>query len=164
MSSATQTAPVDTKVVSGRRKLHFQNLDEVLGDAERLHVGGYRRLGNWSLGRMAKHLAAGMNIGLDGASFRAPLLLRVVARTFFKKRALRQMQPGFRLPAKIARHVVPDETSDAEGLDTLRESIRRWKIEPQRHPQPFFGPLTPGEWDQLVLRHAEMHMSFLVPK
>jgi hypothetical protein len=113
---------------------------------------------------MAKHLAAGMNIGLDGATFRAPLLLRIVARTFVKKRALRKMTPGFRLPGRIARHVVPDETSDADGLDALRLAIHRWKTESQRHPQPFFGTLTPGEWDQLVLRHAEMHMSFLLPK
>ena len=164
MSSTTQTAPIDTKVVTGRRKLHFQNHDEVLADAERLHAGGYRRLGNWSLGRMAKHLAGGMNIGLDGAPFRAPLLLRFVAKNFLKKRTLRKMTPGFRLPARIARHVVPGETSDAEGLDALREATRRWKTESQRHPQPFFGSLTPDEWDQLVLRHAEMHMSFLVPK
>jgi hypothetical protein len=92
------------------------------------------------------------------------LLLRIVVRTFFKKRALRKMTPGFHLPWRIARHMVPDETSDADGLDALRLSIRRWKTEPQRHPQPFFGKLTPGEWDQLVLRHAEMHMSFLLPK
>ena len=164
MSSATQSAQVDTKAVTGRRELHYRNLDELLADAEGLQGGGYRRLGNWSLGRMAKHLAVGMNIGLDGATFRAPLLLRIVARTFFKKRALRKMTPGFRLPGRIAKHVVPEETSDADGLDALRLAIRRWTSESQRHPQPFFGPLTPDEWDQLVLRHAEMHMSFLLPK
>jgi hypothetical protein len=164
MSIQTQSAPVDTKAVTGRRELHYRDVDEVLADAERLHAGGYERLGNWSLGRMAKHLEGAMNLGLDGAKFRPPLVVRVVARTFFKKKALRKMAPGFRLSPGIARHLVPDETSDAEGLDALREATRRWKTETQRYPQPFFGPLTPDEWNQLVLRHAEMHMSFLVPK
>jgi hypothetical protein len=164
MSTATQAPLVDTKGVTGRRNLHFRDVDEVLADAEKLSAGGYRRLGNWSLGQMTKHLAGAMNIGLNGAPFRAPLVLRFVAKNFLKKRALRKCTPGFRVPTKIARHVVPDETSDAEGLDALREATRRWKTETQRYPQPFFGSLTPDEWNQLVLRHAEMHMSFLVPK
>jgi hypothetical protein len=29
---------------------------------------------------------------------------------------------------------------------------------------PVFGKLTPEEWHQFHLRHAELHMSFVLPK
>jgi hypothetical protein len=157
-------APIATAQVTGRRRVRFSNLDELLADAEQCISGGYRRLGNWSLGQIAKHLADGMAVGLDGSPVKAPFLLRFVARRFFKKRALRQMKPGFKLPKKFAAQFVPPDTDDAEGVELLRTAIRRWKAEPQRHEQPFFGPLTDEEWDRLVLRHGELHMSFLVSK
>jgi hypothetical protein len=164
MPTTTDVARVDTRQITGRRKVRYAHLEELLADAERLQAGGYTRLGNWSLGQIAKHVAAGMNVALDGSPVKAPFLLRFVASRFFKKGALKQMKPGFKLPKKFAARLVPPETGDSEGLDQLRASIRRWQAEPQRHPQPFFGPLSDEEWDQLTLRHAELHMSFLLPK
>ena len=31
-------------------------------------------------------------------------------------------------------------------------------------PNPVFGPLTHEQWIQLNLRHAELHLGFLVPQ
>ncbi len=42
--------------------------------------------------------------------------------------------------------------------------IDRLNREPQRYPSPVFGKMTKEEWDQLHLRHAEMHLSFYVPE
>lgn len=164
MAATVAAQPVDTTKVAGRRQLQFRNHDEVLADAEHLAAGGYRRLGNWSLGQVAQHLAKAMQSGLDGAPAQMPWVARFLARLFIKNRILRgPMQAGFKLPKKFVG-LMPDTSADREGLEALRTAVRRWKNEPQRHPHGFFGQLTNEEWDQLMLRHAELHMSFLLPQ
>jgi hypothetical protein len=113
---------------------------------------------------MSAHLAHAMKMGLDGPEAKPIFLARIVGR-MLKNRMIHggQFKPGFKLPKKMAAKLVPPTTDDNAGLDTLRNMVRRWKSEPQRHPHPFFGPLTDEEWDLSTLRHAEMHMSFLVP-
>ena len=53
----------------------------------------------------------------------------------------------------------------AVELPTLRSSqaVARWKKETKRAPSPLLGALTDQEAEQLQLRHAELHMSFLLP-
>jgi hypothetical protein len=67
---------IDTRKVAGRRKLHFNSLDEVLADAERLVAGGSTQLGNWSLALVE-------NASIDGFPELFPwpirLLLKVVS-------------------------------------------------------------------------------------
>ncbi|HEY2839684.1 MAG TPA: DUF1569 domain-containing protein [Pirellulales bacterium] len=162
MVTAVSSPPVDTSKVSGRRKLKFTCCDDVLADCERL-LAGYRRLGNWSLGKMADHLAVAYKLGLDPSTIRVPWMMRFVARNVFKKKALQKMSPGFKLP-KAAAQLEPNETEDRAGVEKLRQIVGRWKQQPERLDHPFFGKLTPAEWDQLMLRHAEMHLSFLLPE
>lgn len=59
---------------------------------------------------------------------------------------------------------MPGETSIDEGLGALRAAVARYKQETKRSPHPALGKLTPGEWIQFHLRHAELHMSFATPK
>ena len=56
------------------------------------------------------------------------------------------------------------EVSTQDGLDQLRTQIERLNREAKRAPSPVFGKMTREEWDQLHLRHAEMHLSFYVPE
>jgi hypothetical protein len=165
MAATAVQAPVDTSKTSGRREIRYRNHDEVLADAERLAATGYRQLGNWSLGQVAQHLAKAMTTALDGWKELPAWPIRVLARLLFKDKAVRgPMQPGFKLPPKVAPFLLPDAATDATGIDALRTAVRRWKAEPQRHPHGFFGKLTPEEWEKLMLNHAAMHMSFLVPQ
>lgn len=158
------TAPVDTGKVTGRRPLRYGSFEEILADVEKLR-GGYQQLGNWSLGQVAKHVAGGMTMALDGAPAKPNPLVQFVAGTFLKKGALRgPLKPGFKLPKKFAAKLIPPSTDDDAGVAELQTAIARWKKEPQRLPHAFFGKLTPAEWDQLSLRHAELHFSFLVPR
>jgi len=163
-TAATQPhPPIATKNVTGRRVLRFSTLDDILADAERLAAGRVRALGNWSLGEALAHLARTMKMSLDGASFRVPFFMRWIAR-LFKNRLLRSpMRPGFNLPrAAEAQLLASPPVSTEEGLNQLRAAIERLKREPQRAPNPAFGPLTREEWDQLHLRHAELHLSFFM--
>jgi hypothetical protein len=154
---------VDTKSVSGRRQLHFDTIDDILAEVERLNQGKVRNLGNWSPGQVLMHISRVMNGSLDGIALRVPWWIRFFAR-LFKKRFLKGPMPaGFRLPDEAAKTLVPGETSWEEGLQALRQAIGRLKTESQRFPSPVMGEMTAAEWNQLHCRHSEMHLSFLVP-
>jgi hypothetical protein len=164
MATTTSAAPVDTGKVSGRRRLRFQNVQEIVADVETLSARGYRQLGNWSLGQMCKHLSIAMSMPLDGSSIRVPWYMRFVARTIFKPKVLRDgMKPGFKLSAAAAKDIIPGRTADSDGIAALRTTVARFQKEPLVHPHAFFGHLTPEEWTTIALRHAEMHLGFLLP-
>jgi len=167
MSTATISlgAPIVTKKVTGRRVLRFATLDDILADAERLAGGRARQLGNWSPGQAFSHLARTMNMSLDGAKWRAPLIFRLMA-PLIKKRLLRgPMKAGFKLPGYAAEQLLPPTpVATDHGLAELRTAIQRLHREPRRAPSPFFGPMTREEWNQLHLRHSELHLSFFVPE
>jgi hypothetical protein len=59
-----------------RRRLRFADYAAVLADAETLVSGGYQRVGNWSLGQMAIHLA----IIAEGTQ-RVPLVFTLAVRS-----------------------------------------------------------------------------------
>jgi hypothetical protein len=56
--------------------------------------------------------------------------------------------------------VLPTE----EGVRRFREAFSRLRGECPANVSPVFGRLTHGEWVQLNLRHAELHLGFLVPE
>jgi Protein of unknown function (DUF1569) len=166
MNAATiQPTPVNTSKVAGRRQLHFTSLDEIQADAERLASGPVRQLGNWSVGQATAHLARTTKMSLDGDPRRAPLPVRLLLRVLRNRILTKGMQPGFKLPKEAAKAYVADpEVSVQQGLSELRTSIARLKSEPQRHPHPAMGALSRDQWEQLHLRHAELHLSFFVPE
>ena len=164
-ATSTPTSTVNTAKVKGRRELHFTKLADIQADAERLASGPVRQLGNWSLGYALAHIAGTMKIALDGATFRVPFFIRWFAPLLKKGMLRNPMKPGFQLPKKAAEELMPiGQVTTQEGLDRLRTAIDRMNREPQRHPSPVFGQMTHEEWDQLHLRHAELHLSFFVPE
>jgi hypothetical protein len=157
---------IKTAKVTGRRELHFSNLGDMLADAEVLCSSKpVTVLGNWRLGNALEHLARSMDMALDGAQFRPPWFVRMLGR-WIKKRMLTQpMRPGFQLPAYAAKYLIPlHECEMHEALAHLHAAVARSMATTRRHPSPLLGPLTVEEWDQLHLRHAELHLSFFVPR
>jgi len=60
---------------------------------------------------------------------------------------------------------VPEQSLDNEAaLAMLRQAVHRLTHDTHRVPNVVFGELSLDEWDKLHLRHAEMHMSFLLPE
>jgi hypothetical protein len=162
--NTTRESKVNTAKASGRRSVRYNSIEDLLADAERLAKSPHRTIGNWSLGMILKHISDAYKMGLDGAAFMAPWPLRWYLRTFMKQRFLQGPMPaGFKLP-KRAASLLPSETSPADGLAALQKVTSRWKSESQRAIHPALGNLTPAEWDQLELRHAELHMSFVLPE
>jgi hypothetical protein len=155
---------VDTAKVQGRRVLHFNSLEDILADVDRLNQTPLRALGNWSPGQILKHLSVTMIWCLDGAPMTAPWYIRLIG-WFIKNRFLtKPMSAGFALPADTAKYLIPPDTSWEDGLQALRSAIQRLKTESQRFKSPFLGELTREQWDMLHCRHCELHLSFLVPQ
>jgi hypothetical protein len=156
-------AKVDTAKVAGRRKLDYASFEELLADADRLGSGPVQALGNWSAGQVFRHLAIVYRGSIDGLSMPVPWYLRMMARLLKKKLLNGPMPAGFRPPSAAEKMLAPGPASTEEGLAELHTAVARLESEPQRAPHPVFGELTREEWDKLHLKHASLHMSFLVP-
>ena len=126
---------VNSAQVTGRRTLHFNSYEDLLADVHAMQTSRKRALGNWSLGQVCEHLAKAIEYAIDGAPFRAPWVFRTLG-PWIKKRF-------------IAR---------------LEKAIQRWRQCRDAKPHAIFGPMTREEYDQLNFRHAEMHLSFIVPE
>jgi len=151
-----------------RRQLRFQSLDEVLAEAEHLAVIPTRQLGNWTLGQNLMHLAKVYEKSIDGTDYRPGWFVRSLAPfivPFWKWWVLRHGLPaGIRPPAFMFREVAPpNEVSTEDGLQAFRRAISRLKSESHRDHQQCFHLFTRDEWDRFHIRHAELHLSFIVP-
>ena len=73
------------------------------------------------------------------------------------------MRAGFQLPTSATALLPPADATVEDGLIALREAVDRYQVELPKAPHPFFGKLTREEYVCLSLRHAELHMSFVVP-
>jgi Protein of unknown function (DUF1569) len=156
--------PVKTARVDGRRKLDYASFEEMLADADRLGSGPVKVLGNWSAGQIFRHLAAAYNGSIDGFTITFPWYFRVMAKLFKNKLLAGPMPAGFKLPSKGADTLEPAATSTEEGLADLHAAVARLEREPHRAYHPMFGELTNEQWNKVHLKHASMHMSFLVPQ
>ena len=155
--------PVNTAKVEGRRKLDYASFAELLADADRLASGPMKTLGNWTPGQVFRHLANAYNGSIDGFTMTFPWPLRTMAKLFKKKLVNGAMPPGFNLPASGAKGLMPDPISTEDGLAALHAAVARLQRETHRAHHPMFGEITNAEWNTIHLKHASLHMSFLVP-
>jgi hypothetical protein len=152
---------MDTTKVK-RRQVRYQSLQELLDDASKQATSQVATSGNWSQGQIFEHLARNIDRSIDGYSHRVALPFRLLGRFIFKKKILRNgMSPGFQLPRKAADELVPTPCEAAAALEHLRRAVARLQTDSNRVSHPFFGKMTLAEWEQLHLKHAELHMSFI---
>lgn len=153
---------VDSTRVAGRRTLHFDSYEDLLADVHQMNAQPSRYLGNWSLGQVCEHLAKAIEYMVDGAPFKVSWFFRTLG-PFLKKRIIsRPMKPGFRLP-KSASVYLPENADAATGVARLEQAIDHYRQATTLKPHAIFGTMTREECDQLNFRHAEMHLSFIVP-
>jgi hypothetical protein len=159
---------VNTKTCR-RRLVAYTSLDELAKDLEKIETshkaGTLKKLGNHEPGPVCQHLALAMKGSFDGFPAIAPLWLRMIGKVFKKRILSRPFEPGFKLSASAEKMAWNDGTTFDDGIGGLRAQIVRAKA-PGAAPSgahPFFGPLTPPEWQVYYLRHAELHLSFLQP-
>ncbi len=152
---------INTKKVQGRRPVRYESLEDLLAEAERFATAEVRPLGNWSQGQIYEHLAISLNASIDGVGFSIPAPIRFIMSLLYKKKFLTNELPaGYKSTDKF----VPSEDAKVQdALESLRAAIERQKQEPNRVPHPAFGKIGKDGWNDFHLRHAEMHMSFLIP-
>jgi hypothetical protein len=155
---------VETKSVQGRRRVCYESFDDLLADAEQVAGADVQTLGNWSLGEIYGHLAAAMNASIDGFPGKLPWPIRMFAKLFLRKMILRgPLRPGFKLPRDAETKMCPQGMTVDEGLAALRRAVQRQRSGSHRVAHLALGELSNEEWTEAHLRHAELHMSFVVP-
>jgi hypothetical protein len=155
--------PINTARVQGRRTLDYASFEELLADAEKMSRGPAKALGNWSQGQIYRHLAISYNGAIDGLPIKFPWLFRTMVKLFKKKLLNGTMPAGYRMKPENAKITEPGPTDTEVGLAELCAAIARLQRESHRAKHPLLGDLTREEWDKIMLKHASMHMSFLVP-
>jgi hypothetical protein len=166
---------VNTRRVSGRRKLRFESLADLETEVERLAAADVESLGNWTLGQILSHLARVMLIAVGETPIRPPLMSRLIG--FIFRPLLKRWLLESGMPAGIPHRGIPvigrskETTSQVahagitteEGLAELRSAIDRYKSAQDFSRHPLFGKRR-EDWDRFNLRHAELHLSFIVPR
>ena len=147
-----------------RRELHFDSMQDLLDEVERLAAGEVETTGNWTLAQMMQHLSLIFNATIDGFGVRMPWLMRAMAKLFMKNRFLYKALPsGFKIPKNMQKFE-PEDLPQETALENLRAAIQRLQSTDERAEHPIFGALSKEESDNFQLRHAELHLSFVKPK
>ena len=153
-----------------RRQLQFNDLDEVVRDAEALLAGGYDKAGSWDLAQVAGHLAEWLRFPVEGFP-KAPAPIRavfwVLRKTIGRKKLLTYIETkSFPAGKPTMPETVPPPGGDPRAaVEKLRQSVERLKAYTgQIVPSPLFGHMTKDEAVGMQLVHAAHHLSFLVPK
>ena len=156
---------VDTRKIAGRRTLRFETFEQLMAEAERVASQPTRCLGNWTAAEILDHLARSIDESFAGSAQPAPWLARTFIAPFVKKSMLTKGLPaGFQLPEGMVKFQPRPSVSAADAIHGLRQATSRLSKESPSKPHPFFGTLTPEQWRLLHLRHAELHLSFVVPE
>jgi hypothetical protein len=166
---AGSAAIIDTGKVAGRRTLRFESIDQMQAEVNRLveaeRAGRLRRLGNWTLGQTLGHLASWMEYGYNGfPSLKVPFFIRWILRLRKQKFLYGQMRPGARIPGVKGGTLAIEPVPLDEALGRFQRVSERLKTEAPTVPSPALGRLTHEESIALSLRHAELHLGFLVPE
>ena len=115
---------VATGSVTGRRQLHFDSLDDILADVERLNQGQVKTLGNWSPGQVLRHLTIVMTGSMDGFRNRPPWFIRLLGKVMKRRMLTKPMSAGFQLPKNAATEFIPGPIEWDDALGQLRIAIR----------------------------------------
>lgn len=158
------TMAVNTRRITDRRQLRYESFQELIADAECLAHSEVVTLGNWSLGQIFLHLARSMHASIDGLEAKVSWSWRLAAQLWYGRRLLSGPMPaGMQLPSKAADLLSPELVSTEDGFAALREALERLGFETERAAHPILGEMSLDQWDNFHLRHAELHMSFVVP-
>lgn len=159
---------VHTGKVAGRRLLRFESIDQALAEADRLveaeRTGRLRRLGNWTLGQTLGHLAAWAEYSYTGTPLKVPFIIRWFLRLRKRKYLYEPMRAGVKIPGVAGGTLATDPMPLEEALPRWRRVFERLKTEVPPGPNAIFGFLTHEEWIAINLRHAELHLGFLIPE
>ncbi len=145
-----------------RRALTFSSLDQVMPEVDRL-LGGYKTVGNWSLGQMCSHLTQAIAGSVDGFPGQAPWLLRKTIGPSIIRGILKhgKMREGVELPEAFRPRSGLDDRAEAEAL---RAAVRLFAAhQGPMAEHPLGVRLSHADWERLHSVHCAHHLSFAIP-
>ncbi|HRQ74597.1 MAG TPA: DUF1569 domain-containing protein [Phycisphaerales bacterium] len=152
------------------RQVHFDTLEDLLAEIDTLvaadHAGTLRATGNWTPGQIFGHLAAWIEYSYEGypSEMQPPWFVRMIARMMKRRFLSKPMRRGFRIPGIAAGTYGTELMSTEAGAARLRSAIARLQChEPARFHSPALGKMTDEERIAVSLRHAEVHLGYLIP-
>jgi hypothetical protein len=152
---------------ASRRILRFSTIDDALEDVRILAAadatGSLRCLGNWGFGQNLNHLATWVDYAYDGAPIKLPFFIPWLLRPMKNRILTKPMRAGSRLPRVPGGTLAVLPVPNSQGLAHFQTAFTRLKNEAPRLPNVLLGPLTHAQWIAMNLRHAELHLSFLLP-
>lgn len=149
-----------------RRELVFQNVEEIVAEAERLAAGEVRTIGKHSFPAILNHLALAQDVATGRITAPAPSLFMRLLMPLMKGMIInsKPLKPGVKLPAKSESFFWPDKELDVpSALQSFKESIDYYSSHGPLERHPVFGKMTRDESDQLTCRHAALHLGFVHP-
>jgi hypothetical protein len=158
---------VNTGKVTERRTLRFESIDQLQAEVDRLveaeRAGRLRRLGNWTLGQTFAHVAIWTEYSYTGVPLKVPFFIRWILRLRKRKFLYEPMRAGARIPGVAGGTLATEDMPLEEALLLLRRALQRLQSEAPTTPHLIFGPMEHQEWIALNLRHAELHLGFMIP-
>lgn len=158
------------KAINRAREIRYEELDEMLADAEHLIASGYTQHGNWTLGQAAGHVADWARFPMDGFP-PTPVPLKVI---FWGMRKLGYAQKmakdifanGFKPGVPTAPATVPPaDSDDQESIDKLRAVVTQLKQHTGAlHASPLFGEMDKDSLVHVTLLHAAHHFGYFTLK
>ena len=148
-----------------RRSLHFESVDEILAEVERLVQRQVRTSGRYSFAQILEHLARVLDIVTGHRPGpHVPLVLRGAARLARSLVINRPMKPGLKLPSAAQAAFWPEDSVElSQSLPHFREALDRFVHAESLPTHPVFGDLTRVQHERLQCRHCELHLSFVHP-
>ncbi|MBN8596095.1 MAG: DUF1569 domain-containing protein [Planctomycetes bacterium] len=150
------------------RDLRFNTPDDALAEADRIEKaereGRLKQIGNWSAGTVFDHLATWIDYSYDGfpPKLNPPWIIRFILK-FQKNKFLNDRMPrGVKIPGIQGGTLATQAVAFEDGVRHFRTSMERLKRERPTQRSVLFGEMTHEEWIKGNLRHAELHMSYLV--
>ncbi len=148
-----------------RRELQLANLDDVVGECDRLLESGYTKNGNWSLAQICLHIRLTIERNMNGYPTWMVVLgypLRPIFRTFMLPKLLKFESPNGIPTAGI--FVPPADVKDNDEVEKIAQCINEFKGQnAPLHGHPGFGNMTHEEYNRFHAAHAAHHLSFLRP-
>ncbi|MEZ6048420.1 MAG: DUF1569 domain-containing protein [Planctomycetaceae bacterium] len=146
-----------------RRRVRYDSLDEFRLDVDFFAQHAYVTVGNWSYPQILTHLYRVMNASFDGFPFMMPWPVRFMARLFRKPVFHFGFPSGFKMPRQ-AKPFLPEDAEDLPtAVEKMHDAIHRLQDHVPNKPHAVFGHMDYDDWVRCHLRHAELHMSFVVP-
>lgn len=148
-----------------RRKLSFQNFEEVRSDVELLQHG-YHQTGNWNLSQICDHLRIVMNSSMNEMDIGIPKFVRWFIKQLVLKKILQSKKMATGIKLKKDWNLTPPklEKDDPKFVHDFLACLAAFQHHPEEYcPHVAFGTLSRTEWQQLQLIHCSHHLSFLVP-